>query len=321
VPEDRVGGAPTVTGNGVNGEDAVFGAYYYAHDCGIPYERNEHWLTFFGDIADGIVERLAPKWVLDVGCAMGFLVEALRARGVEAWGIDISEYAISNVHPSAAPYCAVSSAADELPAGFPSHFDLVTCIEVIEHLDGADAEIALANVCRWGSRVLFSSSSSDYGEPTHVNVKRGEQWAAAFAAHGRIRNFDVDVSFLTSWAVLYEEGLTALPAVVARYEREFAELHLENLQLRYRLRDSERVRGDLERVVAELRAELGSVHVRELRETRDKAVATEIRAQQLRQRLSDLEGQIEERERTLWELLSELEQLRPAGQRMPHAPA
>ncbi len=38
--------------------------------------------------------EMGPKKVLDVGCAKGFLVEAVRPRGVEAFGNDISEYAM-----------------------------------------------------------------------------------------------------------------------------------------------------------------------------------------------------------------------------------
>ena len=77
------------------GSAVEYGAFYYRHDCGVPYERNEHWLGFFDRIAEGIVRDLHPTSVLDAGCAMGFLVEGLRKRGVEACGIDISEYAIS----------------------------------------------------------------------------------------------------------------------------------------------------------------------------------------------------------------------------------
>ncbi|MGQ0805917.1 MAG: hypothetical protein ACT4PI_18940, partial [Actinomycetota bacterium] len=58
--------------------DIVYGRYYYEHDCGRPYERDDHWLGFFRDLAQRIVDGLAPETVLDAGCAMGFLVEALR---------------------------------------------------------------------------------------------------------------------------------------------------------------------------------------------------------------------------------------------------
>ncbi|MGN6663805.1 MAG: hypothetical protein ACTHK6_06335, partial [Solirubrobacterales bacterium] len=56
------------------GDQPEYGAYYYRHDCGIPYERNEHWLGFFNGIADRIVRDLRPASFLDAGCAMGFLV-------------------------------------------------------------------------------------------------------------------------------------------------------------------------------------------------------------------------------------------------------
>ena len=65
-----------------------FDAYYFAHSCGRPYVRDDHWLTFFNTIAEQISTRLQPTSVLDAGCAMGFLVEKLREHGVEAFGID-----------------------------------------------------------------------------------------------------------------------------------------------------------------------------------------------------------------------------------------
>lgn len=67
-----------------------YDAHYYATGCGSPMERNAVWLAQFAGIADRIISDMQPRTVLDAGCAMGFLVEALRARGVEAWGIDIS---------------------------------------------------------------------------------------------------------------------------------------------------------------------------------------------------------------------------------------
>ena len=46
---------------------------------------------------------------------MGILVERLRARGVVAWGIDISEYAISRVAPEIKDFCSVGSIIDPKP--------------------------------------------------------------------------------------------------------------------------------------------------------------------------------------------------------------
>src|SRR5271157_1680299 len=71
-------------------------AYYHSGFGHIPYVRNDYWLGFFAAMADEIARCLKPRKVLDAGCAKGFLVEALWARGIETWGIDISTHAISH---------------------------------------------------------------------------------------------------------------------------------------------------------------------------------------------------------------------------------
>src|SRR5882672_9464229 len=86
--------------------NTLFGSDYYERGCGpIPYAHTGHWLTFFGSLADEIIRNLRPSRVFDAGCAMGMLVEAFWDRGVEAWGVDISDYAISQVRRDMQPYC------------------------------------------------------------------------------------------------------------------------------------------------------------------------------------------------------------------------
>ena len=59
---------------------SFYDEYYFKHNCGSPYERTPEWLQLFAGIADKIVREIGPRTVLDAGCAMGFLVEALRQR-------------------------------------------------------------------------------------------------------------------------------------------------------------------------------------------------------------------------------------------------
>ena len=83
----------------------IYNQAYYHSGCGpIPYEVPDHWVRFFGEVADHIIEDLKPQTVLDAGCAMGYLVAALRDRGVEAYGVGISGYAISMVREGIKPY-------------------------------------------------------------------------------------------------------------------------------------------------------------------------------------------------------------------------
>jgi hypothetical protein len=152
-----------------------FDATYFATGCGLPYERNAHWLGFFGGIADRIVRGINPRTALDASCAMGFLVEALRERGVEAYGVDISEYAISQVHPSVKPYCRLGSITEP----FERRYDLIVCIEVLEHMPAAKGEQAIANFAAHTDDVLFSSTPHDFTEATHDNVQPVEHWASA----------------------------------------------------------------------------------------------------------------------------------------------
>ena len=198
----------------------LYNAEYYHNGCGpIPYEEPEHWTKFFGGIADRIVEDLAPKTVLDAGCAMGYLVAALRDRGVEAYGLDISEYAISMVREDIRPYCFVGSLTEPLPKGLPTRFDLVTSIEVLEHIYAEDAEKAIKNLCAMTDRVVFSSTPSDFTERTHVNVQQPEYWAKRFFRHGFCRVVDYNADFISPHAVLYKKT-EDISRVIEDYERE-----------------------------------------------------------------------------------------------------
>lgn len=205
-----------------------FDAFYYAMGCGSSYDRHGHWLGFFQGMADQIIADLHPKNVLDAGCAKGFLVEGLRNRGVEAWGIDISEYAIQEVFDPIKPYCKVGSITDP----FPQKYDLIVTIEVVEHMAAEMGKKAIANMCAHTDRVLFSSTPFDYKETTHFNVQPPEYWAREFARHGFFRDVDFDASFITSWAVCFKKVDLPLHQLTYDYERRFWLLWKENTDLR-----------------------------------------------------------------------------------------
>lgn len=209
-------------------EPESFDRFYYQNYLGSAYERSPVWLEFFGQIADRIVADIAPRRVLDAGCAFGFLVEALRARGVEADGIDISAYAIGQVDPSAAPFCRQGSITSELDGSY----DLVVSIEVLEHMTAREGERAVDNICAHTREVLFSSTPDDHREPTHVNVQPSEYWAELFARHGFYRDVDYDASFVSMWAVRFRKRDEPMHRVVRGYERRYARLQRERDEAR-----------------------------------------------------------------------------------------
>jgi GT2 family glycosyltransferase len=186
---------------------------------GVPYRRDEKiWVDFFSGIARSIVAGLGPRTVLDVGCATGILVESLHDLGVDARGIDVSDWAISQVPDEMRRYFAVGSMTDEIDG----HFDLITCFEVIEHLPAFMADISIANLCRHADAVLFASTPDDFAETTHLNVETSGYWAQIFLEHGFLRDVDFDASFLAPHAVLFRRRVVDPDELVVEYERGIA---------------------------------------------------------------------------------------------------
>jgi len=192
---------------------------YYRTQCGsISYLESEKWQPFYEKIAEKIVKDFNPSTVLDVGCAIGYLVAALRDRGVEAYGIDISEFAISKVRDDIRPYCIVWSALDLLPETLPQKYDLLITIEVAEHLYEEDTPKFIENICRYSDKIIFSSTPDDIYEKTHFNVKQAEYWAKRFAFHNFYKDFNYNMSYITPHASLFVKQTYSLDKLVENYE-------------------------------------------------------------------------------------------------------
>ncbi len=231
----------------------VFDREYYATHCGaLPYDHScGFWGEFFGKIADELIRGFRPRRVFDAGCAHGFLVEALWDRGVEAWGRDISRHANADVREDVRQYCAIGSIADPIDG----QYDLVTCIEVLEHMPEADANRAIAAMTSVTNRILFSSSPSDFDEPTHVNVRPAMYWLRLFAANGFTPDLTYDATFILPHTLVLERADTtprdqdlAACANLVRTRILLAERDKENRAL-----ESERARLDHELTIERAR--------------------------------------------------------------------
>ena len=113
------------------------------------------------DYIDGIA-GLKGKRVLDVGCGGGILTEAMAARGASVTGIDLGEkpLKVAQLHLLESglqvEYRLVS--AEALEREMPGAFDVVTCMELLEHVpDPAETVRACAGLARRGGRVFFST--------------------------------------------------------------------------------------------------------------------------------------------------------------------
>ncbi len=106
---------------------------------------------------------LAGQQVLDVGCGGGILADAMARKGATVLGIDLAGKALKvaqlhalEVQTSQVSYREVS--AEALAIEQPASFDVVTCMEMLEHVpDPASIVQACANLVKPGGWVFFST--------------------------------------------------------------------------------------------------------------------------------------------------------------------
>ena len=105
---------------------------------------------------------LRGKRVLDVGCGGGLLSESMAALGAEVTGIDLSDkpLGVARLHllesGQKVDYRKIS--VEALAEELPEHFDVVTCMEMLEHVPNPSSTItACARLVKPGGQVFFST--------------------------------------------------------------------------------------------------------------------------------------------------------------------
>ena len=124
------------------------------------------------------------KTCVDYGCAKGFLVNALRIVGCDAWGEDISEYAVENCHPNVRDYVSLPN---------DKTYDLLICKDVLEHVEVEDIPSVLQKFKKKSKQFFFVIPLGDDDrfrireyevDITHVTKKDEEWWIKMFESQG-----------------------------------------------------------------------------------------------------------------------------------------
>jgi 2-polyprenyl-6-hydroxyphenyl methylase/3-demethylubiquinone-9 3-methyltransferase len=109
------------------------------------------------------IASLAGKDVLDVGCGGGLLAEAMAQRGARVLGIDMAAkpLKVAMLHAMESGCAGVDYreiSAEALAAESPARYDVVTCMEMLEHVpDPASVVAACARLVKSGGWVFFST--------------------------------------------------------------------------------------------------------------------------------------------------------------------
>ena len=144
--------------------------------------------------------------VLDYGCAKGFLVKALRLLGRDAWGVDISKYAIENVDSFVKSQCFLKPdprwrwKPGYILGEFPDQFDFCIVKDVFEHIPEEEIE----NTLSWiQAKVLFAiiplGDNGKFRAPannldvTHVTCHDEDWWKLALSRRWQLIDFDFGI--------------------------------------------------------------------------------------------------------------------------------
>lgn len=153
----------------------------------------ERFLSFHDSLVMAIVRSFKVRKTLDIGCAKGYLVEAFRRRNVQAYGVDISEYAISKCEVQTRPFLNVLDVQKQVFPFQNGTFDFITALEVFEHLEDFE------NVLRESRRVLRREGylyvttpkkgilKSEDLDKTHVSIKSFSSWLSLFRRYGFVK--------------------------------------------------------------------------------------------------------------------------------------
>ncbi|WP_369812359.1 bifunctional 2-polyprenyl-6-hydroxyphenol methylase/3-demethylubiquinol 3-O-methyltransferase UbiG [Alkalimonas delamerensis] len=122
--------------------------------------------TRLGYISDQ-VGGLFGKQVIDVGCGGGILAESMARVGAEVTGIDMADEAlmVARLHALEAGLKVdyQQSTAEDFAARAPGQYELVTCMEMLEHVpEPASVVQACANLVAPGGTVVFSTISKSW---------------------------------------------------------------------------------------------------------------------------------------------------------------
>lgn len=148
-----------------------------------------------GYIRRQILRRVPGGRLLDVGCGLGLFLETMRGE-FELYGIDLSEYAVGQArHRLPGATLTVGSLTEGLP--FDEKFDVVTAINIFEHLDnpgaGLDAVRAelrpggllVAHLPTIGNRIQARLYAGSYDkDPTHIYRPAGTEFSKLAEQHG-----------------------------------------------------------------------------------------------------------------------------------------
>lgn len=160
--------------------DSLFDKEYFEEAQGSNYFGYVD-LPVFKRRAEEIL-KLNPKRVLEIGCAKGFTVRHMCDLGIDAYGVDISAWALKNCDESVKNRLQWADVTADLPFGDKT-FDLVVSWDVLEHIKEAHLFTAVREIVRVGVNQRHWITCEEYQigcDATHFTIRPYSWWVATY---------------------------------------------------------------------------------------------------------------------------------------------
>ncbi len=148
-------------------------------------------------MANSILNDLAPKSVIDIGCGTGALLAQLRNEGCNVVGLEYAAPARALCAKRGLDVFAFDIMQDNYEAPHP--YDVVISMEVAEHLPEPIADRYVDLIAKLGKNIVLTAATPGQGGTDHVNEQPHEYWIAKFEQRDRILDWTLTSSWRAAW--------------------------------------------------------------------------------------------------------------------------
>jgi hypothetical protein len=171
-------------------------------------------------VCDAICKVLDPIWLIDIGCGIGDYVKGFIERGVRAEGVEGSE--------NCTPFLVVPERLvrivdmrKELIFLADSMYDMVLCLEMLEHIEEEYADIVVSNLSSMTNKILTSAAPPGQGGHYHVNCRPKEYWVEMFSRYKFTHNRSIVDAIRKEWEPInHKKEMSAYYKNLMYFERE-----------------------------------------------------------------------------------------------------
>ena len=152
--------------------NAGYGSYkrWFRNDSEFWKDKAANWANHLA---------LSGKKVLEIGSAKGFLVEDLRDLGVDAYGLDVSQYAYDQAETAVQPYLTVANATDLGTLGYSrNEFDVLITSRFLECLSDAEITQFITDASFISKKQVHLITPPDRLNELYYNAKTVQEWLA-----------------------------------------------------------------------------------------------------------------------------------------------